>query len=139
MFITSAHVFLFGSLQPGVMLIDTLLLYERVIITQCRINSMVMRRCVRRRFFGSKRGACLEQPLVKFPGSGAQVLEQGALVGEWEVEGEISGIFTESYLPQKVQSALLPLALLHAQLGLLPLHLPHREAHSFDAHHTDCV
>ena len=44
----------------------------------------------------------LEQALVIAPGHGTQVLQQGALVGEGEVEGQVAGILSEAQLSEVV-------------------------------------
>ena len=52
--------------------------------------------------FGCKSVPHLEHALVEAPGGGAQVLEEGALVGEGEVEGEVARIVTEGHLADEV-------------------------------------
>ena len=62
----------------------------------------------------------LEVAVIEFPGCSSQMLQQGALVREGEVEAEVAAVFSESRLPQELLAAgplpgILQLPLLHLQ------------------------
>ena len=65
----------------------------------------------------------LEQALVQPPGDKAEVLQEGALVGEGEVEGQVAGVLPVPHLLHELAAAV------HARRPALPqecmLLLPH--------------
>mmetsp|Transcript_44136 Transcript_44136/g.110824 ORF Transcript_44136/g.110824 Transcript_44136/m.110824 type:complete len:510 (-) Transcript_44136:515-2044(-) len=72
----------------------------------------------------------LEQRLVKIPRAGPQVLQQGALVGEWEVEAEVAPVLPVAHLAEEVHARGRSLP----RTGPLPLPLLHQVVDPPDAH-----